>query len=77
MEFTYHGLVRYGFGFSNPNHAATLFAMVLSFFWVFLFRGLGNPRVEAWVYFFFYLGTLSPSSALFFPGNAEPPDRHQ
>jgi hypothetical protein len=59
MEFTYHGLVRYGFGFSNPNHAATLFAMVLSLFWLFSFRGLGNPRVEAWFYFF-----LS--------GNAEP-----
>ena len=31
MEFTYHGLVRYSFGFDNPNHAATLFAMLLPF----------------------------------------------
>ena len=56
MEFTYHGLVRYGFGFDNPNHAVALFAMVLPLFWyaclLFSLRGLGNPRVEAWVYFF-------------------------
>lgn len=31
MEFTYHGLVRYSFGFDNPNHAAALFSMLLPF----------------------------------------------
>jgi len=34
MEFTYEGLVRYGYGFSNPNHAAALIAMLLPFLWV-------------------------------------------
>lgn len=33
MEFTYEGLVRYGYGFSNPNHAAALIAMLLPFLW--------------------------------------------
>ncbi len=37
MEFTYNGLVRWSFGFQNPNHAAALFAMLLPFVW--LFRG--------------------------------------
>ena len=34
MEFTYEGLVRYGYGFSNPNHAAALITMLLPFFWM-------------------------------------------
>ena len=33
MEFTYHGLVRYGFGFYNPNHAAALFCFIMPFLW--------------------------------------------
>ena len=33
MEFTYNGLVRYGFGFYNPNHAAALFCFIMPFFW--------------------------------------------
>ena len=33
MEFTYEGLVRYGYGFSNPNHAAALITMLLPFLW--------------------------------------------
>lgn len=34
MEFTYEGLVRYGFGFYNPNHAAALICVVLPFVWL-------------------------------------------
>ena len=33
MEFTYNGLVRYGFGFYNPNHAAALICFIMPFFW--------------------------------------------
>ena len=33
MEFTYHGLVRYGFGFFNPNHAAAMIACLLPLCW--------------------------------------------
>jgi O-Antigen ligase len=29
MEFTYNGMVRYGFGFTNPNHAAALIILVV------------------------------------------------
>ena len=34
MEFTYDGLVRYGFGFYNPNHAAALICAMLPFVWL-------------------------------------------
>ncbi len=34
MEFTYEGLVRYGFGFYNPNHAAALICAMLPFVWL-------------------------------------------
>lgn len=34
MEFTYDGLVRYGFGFYNPNHAAALICAILPFVWL-------------------------------------------
>lgn len=34
MEFTYGGLVRYGFGFYNPNHAAALICAILPFVWL-------------------------------------------
>jgi len=33
MEFTYDGLVRYGFGFFNPNHAAAMICMLLPSCW--------------------------------------------
>lgn len=33
MEFTFDGMVRYGFGFYNPNHAAALFCAILPFLW--------------------------------------------
>jgi hypothetical protein len=33
MEFTYHGLVRYGYGFFNPNHAAAAICLLLPFVW--------------------------------------------
>ncbi len=33
MEFTYDGMVRWRFGFYNPNHAAALFAALLPFLW--------------------------------------------
>lgn len=33
MEFTYEGMVRQGFGFYNPNHAAALICALLPFLW--------------------------------------------
>ena len=33
MEFTYNGMVRHGFGFYNPNHAAALMCAVFPFLW--------------------------------------------
>lgn len=33
MEFTFDGIVRHGFGFYNPNHAATLICAVFPFLW--------------------------------------------
>lgn len=33
MEFTYQGLVRYGYGFYNPNHAAAALVLLLPFLW--------------------------------------------
>ena len=38
MEFTYEGLVRYGFGFYNPNHAAAFICAILPFAWLTLFQ---------------------------------------
>jgi len=37
MEFTYDGMVRYGFGFANPNHAAALICAILPFLWILIF----------------------------------------
>ena len=33
IEFTYHGMVRWGFGFYNPNHAAACIVLILPIFW--------------------------------------------
>ncbi len=33
MEFTFDGIVRYGFGFYNPNHAAALICAIIPLFW--------------------------------------------
>jgi len=33
MEFTYQGLVRYAYGFANPNHAAAMITILLPFLW--------------------------------------------
>ena len=33
MEFTFNGLVRHGFGFYNPNHAAALICAIMPFLW--------------------------------------------
>lgn len=38
MEFTYDGVVRHGFGFHNPNHAAALFCAMMPFLWAAWFR---------------------------------------
>ena len=38
MEFTYEGVVRQGFGFYNPNHAAALICAWLPFCWAALLR---------------------------------------
>jgi len=34
MEFTYDGIVRCGFGFYNPNHAAAFICAILPFVWL-------------------------------------------
>lgn len=33
MEFTFNGIVRQGFGFYNPNHAAAFFCAIFPFLW--------------------------------------------
>lgn len=33
MEFTYDGIVRHGFGFYNPNHAAAFICALMPFVW--------------------------------------------
>ena len=33
MEFTFDGIVRQGFGFYNPNHAAALICALFPFLW--------------------------------------------
>ena len=33
MEFTFDGIVRQGFGFYNPNHAAALICVIFPFLW--------------------------------------------
>ena len=38
MEFTYNGIVRQGFGFYNPNHAAALLCAVFPFVWAAWFK---------------------------------------
>ena len=38
MEFTYGGMVRLGYGFYNPNHAAALICALLPFLWEWCFR---------------------------------------
>lgn len=38
MEFTYDGLVRYGFGFYNPNHAAAFVCALLPYVWLLLLQ---------------------------------------
>ena len=60
MEFTYDGMVRYGFGFDNPNHAAALFAMLIPWIWQ-LHRRPNNPR---WLQWGCMVGELSLVSAL-------------
>jgi len=37
MEFTYDGIVRQGFGFYNPNHAAAFFTLIMPFAWAIFF----------------------------------------
>ncbi|MBR1586950.1 MAG: hypothetical protein IJ658_01365, partial [Kiritimatiellae bacterium] len=43
---TYEGLVRWGFGFHNPNHAAAAICAVLPFVWGF---GRAGARPSPWV----------------------------
>lgn len=38
MEFTFEGVVRHGFGFYNPNHAAALFCALFPLVWAAWFR---------------------------------------
>lgn len=46
MEFTYDGLVRWGFGFCNPNHAAAAICAMLPFVWGF---GRAGARLPPWM----------------------------
>lgn len=45
MEFTYQGLVRYGFGFFNPNHAAAAICILLPFIW-YARRAISNKAIK-------------------------------
>ncbi len=45
MEFTYEGIVRYGFGFYNPNHAAALINLLIPFSWLIIIR-FRNPVIK-------------------------------
>ena len=45
MEFTYDGMVRQGFGFYNPNHAAAVICAVFPFLWTAWFH-FKNKRME-------------------------------
>ncbi len=48
MEFTFNGIVRHGFGFYNPNHAAAFICALMPFVWAAGFRGKHWPvRVTA------------------------------
>ena len=52
MEFTYNGLVRWGFGFHNPNHAAAAICAILAFLWGWVLNvegcGLRMSRFARW-----------------------------
>lgn len=45
MEFTYQGMVRYGYGFDNPNHAAALIVMLLPLLWTARMSFSGRKRL--------------------------------
>ncbi|MCF6174929.1 MAG: O-antigen ligase family protein [Victivallaceae bacterium] len=45
MEFTYHGMVRYAYGFANPNHAAALLAILLPLLWYSRIRWRKNRSI--------------------------------
>lgn len=49
MEFTYEGLVRHGFGFYNPNHAAAFICALLPFVWLGFFSKAAWPKILACV----------------------------
>lgn len=57
MEFTYDGMVRYAFGFQNPNHAAALFCLLLPLLWAAM---IVRRSVAAWV----TLGAMTASLLL-------------
>ena len=60
MEFTYHGMVRWGFGFYNPNHAAACIVLLLPMFW-FLRSIIKRKFFKALVFLFeapLYIGLL-------------------
>lgn len=52
FEYTYNGLVRYGFGFDNPNHAAALLVALLPFCW--------DWRKRPWLGWLMSLGLVVP-----------------
>ena len=45
MEFTYDGIVRCGFGFYNPNHAAAFICAILPFAWLLFLSGKPLKKV--------------------------------
>lgn len=48
MEFTYEGLVRCGFGFFNPNHAAAFICAVVPFVWILILSAKVWKKCLAW-----------------------------
>ena len=47
MEFTSDGIVRWGFGFYNPNHAAALITLLFPLLWPLFNRPGRRPKVVA------------------------------
>ena len=43
MEFTCDGMVRMGYGFYNPNHAAALICALLPFLWEWFLQTMSMP----------------------------------
>lgn len=59
MEFTYNGLLRYGFGFANPNHAAAAIMLLLPILWYARLK-IGGQNLRAKIFsVIIFIGEIS------------------